>query len=373
MKFFTHLLSLVALATAAHGNGWCNQPAFQKYSISSPLLFSCDDSDLKGEVSSLRQEIQQSCSNQVNFEQFLAEIQQLQQACNISAIVAEISQLHEEIRSLRDSIIPPPITPIGSLSNPASNCSEIVKENEIATTGTYWLSTGDGAVNVTCDFDVHLPPCNPAVRGWQEIANIDMSNPANSCPSPLRETTSPSRRCEKSFTSGGCESVFFPTSNVPFSKLCGRAVGYGIRTIDSFHSVYGTCGSSGCETIDEPYVDGLSLTYSMNNSRVHIWSLAAHGLDTKCPCGNATVTFASPSFVGDNYYCEAARNQNSPLWEGEGCIDVDAPCCENPNLPWFCREFDQPIVTDNIEVRICTDQHRDDESIEFDLLKLYIQ
>ena len=67
---------------------------------------------------------------------------------------------------------------------------------------------------------------------------------------------------------------------------------------------------------------------------------------------------------------------NSPLWEGEGCTDVhatDAPCCENANFPWFCREFDQAIVTDNIELRVCLDDDRSNEDIEFDLLKLYIQ
>ena len=370
MKFFTHLLSLVALATAAHGNGWCNQPAFQKYSISSPLLFSCDDSDLKGEVSSLRQEIQ------VNFEQFLAEIQQLQQACNISAIVAEISQLHEEIRSLRDSIMPPPITPpIGSLSNSASNCSEIAKQNETAATGTYWLSTEDRAVNVTCNFDIQLPPPSP-VRGWREIANIDLSNPTNSCPFPLIENTSLSRRCEKFSDSAGCESVFFPTDRVPFSKLCGRAVGYGIGTPDAAHGIFDICGS-GCESIDDPYVDGISITYSSENSREHIWTLIAEQSHrySRCEC-NSSGQLYHPAFIANDFYCEVAEDNDSPLWEGEGCDDVhadDAPCCENPNLPWFCREFDQSIVTDNIEVRVCTDEVRSNEDIEFDLLKLYTQ
>ena len=84
----------------------------------------------------------------------------------------------------------------------------------------------------------------------------------------------------------------------------------------------------------------------------------------------------SPHFVGNNYYCEVAQNSNSPLWDGEGCGDVyasDSPCCVNPNFPWFCREFDQPIVTDNIEVRLCTDEDRSNEDVQFDLLKLYIQ
>ena len=214
------------------------------------------------------------------------------------------------------------------------------------------MFSGNELVHVKCDFDVQLPPPSP-VKGWQEIANINMSDPTNSCPSPLRENTSPSRRCEKSSDSAGCESVFFPTNSVPFSKLCGRVVGFSYRSSDALDAIYGICSSSQCDTIDDPYVDGLSITYT-NNTRVHIWTLAVdqpQGL-SRCPCGNSL--YSTPSFVGNDYYCEVAVNNSSPVWEGEGCTDVhptDAACCENPNLPWFCREFDQPIVTDNCEHR----------------------
>ena len=192
----------------------------------------------------------------------------------------------------------------------------------------------------------------------------------------MKETTTSPRRCERASSVSGCESVVFPTEGVPFSKLCGRAVGYGVTSADAFDSVRGICSSSGCETINDPYVDGVSITYSSNNARAHVWTYVAQtrGSSSRWPCGNAA--FTSPSFVGDSYYCEVAQNNSSPLWEGEGCTDgvaTDAPCCENPNLPWFCREFDQPIVTEDIEVRVCTDQNRGNEDVEFDVLKLYIQ
>ena len=296
------------------------------------------------------------------------EIQLLKQVCEGSINVTE--QLHEEIiRTLTNFVTAPSV---GSPSSPAANCSEIFRQDSTATSGTYWLSTGDGAVNVTCDFDVQLPPPSP-VMGWQEIANINMSDPTNSCPSPLRETTSPSRRCEQSSDSAGCESVFFPTNSVPFSKLCGRVVGYASDTVDA---VSGVDCSSGCGTIDGPYVDGVSITYSNSSGRAHIWTLVAEHQthSSRCPCGNPA--YPSPSFVGNDYYCEVLLDTNSPLWEGEGCSTIhagDAPCCENPNLPWFCREFDQPIVTDNIEVRMCRDGDRNNENIFFDLLKMYIQ
>ena len=270
--------------------------------------------------------------------------------------------------------------PLNDLSSHTLNstCNEIFQQDATASTGTYRLNTAEGTVNVTCDFDVQLPPHCP-VRGWQEIANIDLSDPTDSCPSPLREITSPTRRCEKSSGSGGCESVFFPTYRMPFTKLCGRVVGYASGSPNALETMHHLC-SSGCETIDDPYVDGISITYSCNNSRAHIWTLVAgpgvpHPL-VGCPCGS--MSFRGPSFVGDDFYCETVREglNSVPLWEGEGCTDYvpsDGSCCENSNFPWFCREFDQRIVTDNIEVRVCTDELRINEDIDFELLKLYIQ
>ena len=126
-------------------------------------------------------------------------------------------------------------------------------------------------------------------------------------------------------------------------------------------------------SINDPYVDGLSVTYTSNNTREHIWTLMTdfQHTDSRCPCRSDLVHYRTPSFVGNDYYCELLNNldNNSLLWDGEGCSDVFA----NSNLPWFCREFDQPIVTDNIEVRVCTDEIIGNEDIYFDLLKIYIQ
>ena len=346
------LFGLFALATVAHGNRLYNQSAFQKCSISSPLLFSCDDSELKAEISSLRQEIQQLCSIKTNCYSKLSqnEIQQLQQVCNVSVLISEISQIHKKIGMLNESVYAIlSMDPVGSPFNPASNCSEIHRQDLTSSSGTFWLSTGGGRTKVFCDFNVQLPPSSP-VWGWQEVANIDLNNPTDLCPFPLRENTSPSRRCEKSSDSGGCESVFFPTNRVPFSKLCGRVVGYAKGTPDAI------CPSC---TIDTHYVDGISVTYLSSSGRQHIWTFIAEQLHShsRCPCRNDN-QIQTPSFVGNDYYCEVEpviHRGTTPLWEGEGCTAAfasNAPCCENPNLPWFCREFDQPIVTDNIDRRL---------------------
>ena len=80
-------------------------------------------------------------------------------------------------------------------------------------------------------------------------------------------------------------------------------VGYQKGSPDGFNSyVHKT-------SINDPYVDGVSITYG--SSRKHIWSYAAGVSESysgsqqlTCPCslhGGAP----APSFVRDHYYCES--------------------------------------------------------------------
>ena len=89
------------------------------------------------------------------------------------------------------------------------------------------------------------------------------------------------------------------------------------------------------------YVNGLSITYG--NLHQHIWTYANGDYDNKqtnevCPCYNSGGI--TPSFIGNNYYCEsghdntddhAAYHFDDPLWDGSGCIC--SKCCSVPNQP----------------------------------------
>ncbi len=100
-----------------------------------------------------------------------------------------------------------------------------------------------------------------------------------------------------------------------------------------------------------------------------------------CPCAKTGGT-KPPSFVGEDYYCESGLPQrpwvagrqyaDDPLWDGQQCGGQEGPCCANPDLPWFCKELPTP-TTDPLEVRICTNQGRYDESTPFELVELYVQ
>ena len=162
-------------------------------------------------------------------------------------------------------------------------------------------------------------------------------------------------------------------------------IGYQYYSTDAF-------GTPGSQTIEGYYIDGMSLTHGPTGSRQHIWTFAA-GLvennpatypDTSCPCADrATALSLVPSFVGNDYFCESGNPgltsafmifANDPLWDGQGC--GAASCCElsyppGVTAPWFCKQLPQ-TTTDDIEVRICSDQEIANEDTPVELIEIYV-
>ena len=170
-------------------------------------------------------------------------------------------------------------------------------------------------------------------------------------------------------SSGGCTSVNFPTYGVPFTKVCGRALGYQYGHTDAF--------DTGDTSIDSYYVEGLSVTYG--TPRNHIWTFAAgrsknHTCCT-CPCAYPYSGTAAPSFVGEDYFCESgntgpAEDQwylDDPLWDSQGCAS-GSTCCDRGG-PWFTTTLNQEVNND-IEVRWCTNVSGEESSVE--QLEIYI-
>ena len=157
-------------------------------------------------------------------------------------------------------------------------------------------------------------------------AYINMTDAANSCPVGLTYYTQSSTRiCSTNISSGGCTSVNFPTFGVPFTKVCGRALGYQYAHTDAFES----------QTIDSYYVEGLSVTHG--TPRNHIWTFVAgysknYSHSGNCPCASPYPGHAAPSFVGDNFFCESGNSGpneaqwylDDPLWDSQG-VQVGAP------------------------------------------------
>ena len=217
---------------------------------------------------------------------------------------------------------------------------------------------------------------------WYHVANLNMTDPSEKCPSAWREyNTSGIRACGRPVTSSGsCPATTYSTGH-PYSKVCGRIIGYQVASPDAFFT-----GITN-PTINYFYVDGISITHG--SPRKHIWTFVSgvqenNYLSTEmyaCPCHNATNPKQPPSFVGNNYYCESANPSrswshgqiftNDTLWDGEQC-ENEGSCCTTKSPPWFSVELSNP-TTDDIEVRICGDESTSNEDTPIELLEIYVQ
>ena len=92
-----------------------------------------------------------------------------------------------------------------------------------------------------------------------------------------------------------------------------------------------------------------------------------------------TYTGVVPPFIGQDYFCETGSRQafsyntfytDDPLWDGQGCGGTST-CCEFNNPPWFCKQLPQP-TTDDIELRLCSDQSIGDEDTPIEIAEIYV-
>ena len=161
-------------------------------------------------------------------------------------------------------------------------------------------------------------------------------------------------------------------NGIPYGQICGKIHAYQYASTDAF-GYYKEDSPRRNPTIDDAYVDGISLTY--DNPRKHIWTFAG-GLDEythihpqfKCPCTDTAVdngAIPAPSFVGDDYFCETGvRNRHwdldfhldDPLWDGEGCENINFCCIQRRTTtpPWFRKRLSESTTAD-IEMRMCRD------------------
>ena len=211
---------------------------------------------------------------------------------------------------------------------------------------------------------------------WKRVVYI---NPTldDSCPSGLRKVTITNTThlgCGGTVDSG-CSSVVYQVHQ-NYTNICGIVQGYQFGSPNAFNYSVGL-GKS----IDDAYVDGISIT--QGSPRKHVWTYAAYlfeggGDIFRCPCAaaNGSVAHPPPSFVGDNYYCEAGLSAflhdvlawEDQLWDGMNCEQEDYRCCQR--FGWFLKTV--PISYDHIELRWCEDQELSNEDIFANLVEIWI-
>ena len=213
--------------------------------------------------------------------------------------------------------------------------------------------------------------------GWTRVASVNMSQSGTICPQGLTQRfLSGSSYCGRSIYAG-CQSTYFSTHGLSYSRVCGRLRGYQYGEPDAFNSYQYT-------SPDSNYVDGASITYG-SNPRKHVWTYAVGARTSTltqydCPC-NSGSSRQAPPFVGSDYYCESGLVANmriikvydDPLWDGQQCTRLEGPCCTHPNMPWFNKTLSE-TTTEDIELRLCGDDSPTaDEDEPLELIELYIR
>ena len=268
--------------------------------------------------------------------------------------------------------------------NAAYSCADILRRWSDAPSGYYWLRSPNGsAVYVFCDMAL---TCKGVGGGWMQVAKLDMTNSSHQCPLGTRlRTDLPKRLCANSFTAlASCSSIIFSVHGIKYREVCGKIIAYQYASTDAFIRLNYSL------SIDDNYVDGISLTHG-SNPRKHIWTFAA-ALDevgANCPCINTNLASSAtqpPNFVGNDYFCDTGSTNgwthilypDDPLWDGAGCGPTNT-CCSLNNPPWFLKQLPSN-TTDDIEMRMCSDHPssytgggRIDEDTPIEVLELYIR
>ena len=319
-------------------------------------------------------------------QEILAQVQRdIQEQIEIhEGCQANADRLEEEIRLLRAG---------SSRIDPATSCMEIHQAQPNARSGFYWIQSSSerSPAQAFCDMQ-RTECCGTISGGWLRVAYLNMTNSSHQCLSEWTEVTNPVRACARNIPSAGCRSEIFNTRGVNYTQICGRVRGYQFCIPDAF----GSFRNNQSLTINDAYVDGVSITHG--SPREHVWTFAIAETDfpgvaartALCPCTSGLTQISDdeiPPFVGNDYFCETGSSGGLPgscdLSMGRGVFDMDplwddqqcnqaSTCCEFNSPPWFCRQLPKS-TSDSIEVRLCADRGNTDEDVLVELVELYVR
>ena len=173
------------------------------------------------------------------------------------------------------------------------------------TSGMYNITSGTSTKLEYCSTTIALS-CNNIPGKWRRIAYLNTGENPVTCPVgfEVRSDTSNPPLCRHKDGGAGCSSVTYPSNGTSYSQVCGRVRIHQQETPDGFQSDFSNIPRNG-PSVDQNYVDGVSLTHGTNPNRNHIWTYTAvikFGADTdRCTiCGRN-----KPFYVGTNFTCTA--------------------------------------------------------------------
>ena len=174
----------------------------------------------------------------------------------LSELKQNYSQLQNDFEDLRAELECPLI--VASCATLAHSCPS----------GYYWILVSNGsAVRVYCDMTFS---CGNITGGWMRVAELNMTDTSQQCPSNLVVRNDNVRRCET--TNVNCSTTNYSALNIRYREVCGRITAYQVGTTNAFKN-YIDNKLKNITFIDSTYVDGVSLTHG--NPKEHIWTFAA--------------------------------------------------------------------------------------------------
>ena len=294
------------------------------------------------------------------------------QYCTVTDCRAINQTLRSSLREVdeRQQQLAQTLEHLGLPFSPVPSCAALLAFSPTTPSGYYWVRAGNGsAVRVYCDMTMS---CGNITGGWMRVTSLNTSNTSTQCPGNFSLTnTTNIQLCGIEIGSAmtrrsRCSSATFSLSGILYSRVCGHVRAYQLGSPETFHSG---------KTVNDSYVDGVSLTHGSPQRR-HIWSWAAASSNTSlCPCDRTNPPLP---FVGQDYFCDTASQESSsafsdfsnPLWDGEDCVSGNS-CCSFNNPPWFHKQLPEP-TTDDMEMRVCADEFQANEYIGIESFEIYV-
>ena len=244
-----------------------------------------------------------------------------------------------------------------------SSCAAVFNFSTQLPPGYYMITSGGSVSEEYC-----INACNDIHGGWKRIAYLNTEENLVTCPDgfEVRNDTSNPPLCRRTNTSAGCSSVIFPSSGMSYSQVCGTVRVHPAGTPDAFFFI-----KRNDQSVNQNYVDGVSLTYGNNSNRNHIWtytSATRHRILNTLHSGCEICNHNKPTFIGTDFTCTIASCDDEnvcrrTLWGNE-----TQQCFGNET---FYRQLSESTI-DNIEMRVCRDQGRSDEDILMSFLELFV-